>query len=233
MIITPADTAVIISATTAQALREIGIPSPGVTQGALMYAGWQLATGNYFTGLAIITGVSTGCVCGALTTYFLANSFGLIFVNRFSKFLRLTPEKLEQVKNMVGRKTLPAIVLGRLIFTLKASLSAAAGLMRIRVSKFMAGTMIALVFWESLYVSIGAIGKQVFKMIDLPWNHSLILSILGAIAVGVLVRFGVIFLFNRRRKQIDQIFSKFVSGERKGTSGVSFQPSDPGESNNR
>lgn len=38
MLITPADTAIIISATAAQALKELGIPSPGVTPGALMYA---------------------------------------------------------------------------------------------------------------------------------------------------------------------------------------------------
>lgn len=82
--------------------------------------------------------------------------------------MRLTPERLEQVKNKLGRKALAAIVLGCLIFTLKVSLSASAGLMRIQVTKFAAGIVIAIVAWEGLYVKIGAIGKQVFKVINLP-----------------------------------------------------------------
>ncbi len=197
MIISSADTAIIISALIAQTLKEMGIPFPGVTQAALMYAGWQIATAQYLTGAAIIAVILLGGLAGALTAYVLAKHLGLRFIERFPKFLKVTPDKLEQVKIKLGSKTLPAILFFRLVIPLKVSLSITAGLMRIQFGKFIAGILIALVVWEAMYVSIGAIGKQVLQKGHLPWNIGLVPSILATIALGFMIRFGMVWGIRR------------------------------------
>jgi hypothetical protein len=43
--------AILLLAFFAQALKEIGIPSPGVTQSFLVYAGYQFSHGGFYLGL--------------------------------------------------------------------------------------------------------------------------------------------------------------------------------------
>lgn len=207
MIISSADTAIIISALIAQTLKEMGIPFPGVTQAALMYAGWQLATTQYLTGAAIIAVILLGGMAGALTAYVLARHLGLSLVKSFPKYLNMTPEKLEKIKIKLSGKTLPAILFFRLVIPLKVSLSITAGLMRIQLGKFIPGILIALVVWEALYVTLGAIGKQAFKITHLPWDIGLVPSILVAIALGLLIRFGVVWGLRRWEERKSEILN--------------------------
>lgn len=199
--ITAIDTAIIFSALGAQTLKEIGFPFPGVSQGALMYAGWQIATGNQFSGLAIILSVFAGCLLGASAAYWSGRFGGNRIVDRFGKRMGFTAERLEQIKNKIEGRLLPAIIAMRLVLLLKVTLSLSAGILRIPYVKYLTGVVIAMVAWEILYVSIGVAGQGVFKGFNLPWHLGTIPTILIMIAAAIIIRISVILIVKHLKKQ--------------------------------
>ncbi len=190
--ITAIDTAIILSALGAQTLKEIGIPFPGVSQGALMYAGWQIATGNQFSGLAIIFSVFAGCLLGASAAYWSGRFGGNRIVDRFGKRIGFTAERLEQIKNKIAM---------RLFLLLKVSLSLSAGILRVPYVKYLTGVVIAMIAWETLYVAIGVAGQGVFKGFNLPWHFGTMPTIFIMIAAAIMIRISVILIVKHLKKQ--------------------------------
>jgi membrane protein DedA with SNARE-associated domain len=198
--IPPLDTTILFSAMVAQSLKEIGIPSPGVTQGALMYAGIKLMTGDPVTGIAIMLAIVLGSICGSSTAYSLGRFLGLGFLKRCGKYIKYPPEKLEKIKTKLFEKGVLAIVLGRFIPTFMAPTSIAAGLMRIPIVKYTAGTVIAVMLWELLFVGIGAITGKVLDGFQIPRFDVWLPAILGMLMIVWLV-IGVVFWWLKQSKK--------------------------------
>ncbi|RJO62003.1 MAG: DedA family protein [Dehalococcoidia bacterium] len=196
-----ADLAIIGLAFVAQALKEWGIPSPGVTQSSLMYAGWQLTAGSFLTGAAIIVSVFSGSLCGSAVAYCAGRFLGPRFVNRFGKYLHLTPEKLDELKSKIGNRATPAIMLGRFVPTMMATLSVAAGMMRIPMAKYSAGVALAVLLWESLFVSIGALTGKALSEVRILDIKEILPALLVAMLGAFLIRATVVYLIHWRRKK--------------------------------
>jgi membrane protein DedA with SNARE-associated domain len=185
------DIAIAVTALLAQALKEIGIPSPGVTQGALVYAGYRLALGDYPSGLMIIAAVCIGSACGATLAY----TGGHYFINHFNKYLRLTPKKLTHLKDRLGRGSSIAVMLGRFVPALMAPLSITAGMLHVSPRRFGGGVALAMVAWMALFVIGGAIFGEVFETFEIP--SELYFPI--ACVIGVVMLFSVAIFFWRYR----------------------------------
>jgi membrane protein DedA with SNARE-associated domain len=196
-----ADLAVISVAFVAQALKEWGIPSPGVTQSSLMYAGCQLTAGSFLTGAVIIIAVFTGSMCGSSVAYCSGRFLGLRFVNRFGKYLHLTPEKLDELKSKIGNRATPAIMLGRFVPTMMAPLSVAAGILRIPMAKYSAGIALAVLLWESLFVSIGALTGKALSEVRILDIKEILPALLVAMLGAFLIRATVVYLIHWRTKR--------------------------------
>lgn len=197
--IPPIDTTILFSAMVAQALKEIGIPSPGVTQGALIYAGIKLTTGDSVTGIAIILAIVLGSLCGSAAAYSLGRFLGLRFVKSCSKYVKYTPEKLEKIKNKLLEKGVLAVILGRFVPALMAPLSITAGLVRMPIAKYAAGIAIAVMIWELFFVSLGALTGKILNGFQIP-GIDVWLPAMSVVVVMVLLVLGGILWGLRRLK---------------------------------
>ena len=153
---TDADIGLTATALVAQALKEVGIPSPGVTQGALVYAGYQLASGHHASGALIIV--------ADLPRVAVRRTRGLLVrpvswrgadAGRTGRYLRLSARDLERAKARLGRGTLWAVTVGRMIPAIMAPLSLVAGMMRVRVTAFAAGVSLSTLAWAGLLAGRG------------------------------------------------------------------------------
>jgi membrane protein DedA with SNARE-associated domain len=196
-----ADLVVIGLAFVAQSLKEWGIPSPGVTQSSLMYAGCQLTAGSFLTGTAIIMAVFAGSLCGSSAAYCSGRFLGLRFIDRFGKYIHLTPEKLDELKSRIGNRATLAIMLGRFVPTIMAPLSITAGIMRIPMVKYSAGIALAVLLWETLFVSIGAISGKALSEVRILDIKGIFPSILLAMLGAFLIRTAFIYLLRWRTKR--------------------------------
>jgi membrane protein DedA with SNARE-associated domain len=150
------------TALVAQALKEVGVPSPGVTQGALVYAGYQLASGQHLSGALIIIAVYVGSLSGALLAFSFGRSLGAGLAGRRGGRLRLSARDMERAKARLGKGTLWAVTIGRMIPAIMAPLSLVAGMMRVRVMPFAAGVSLSTLAWAGLLAGAGAAGGGVF-----------------------------------------------------------------------
>jgi membrane protein DedA with SNARE-associated domain len=204
--ITSAGLAVIISALIAQLLKELGIPSPGVTQSALIFAGYQWTIGNYLISAGIILAILCGSLCGAGISYSLGCFIGFRFVKRFGKYLHLTQEKLEWIKTKIGSSALLSIFIGRFIPAFMAPSSITAGIIRFPILKYLAGVALAVMMWASLFVGIGILGGQVINSIQIPGIKNIIpvilLAVLGLLLAWIVVRR---LIEHRKKLSINQV----------------------------
>ena len=201
-----ADLAIIGLAFVAQALKEWGIPSPGVTQSSLMYAGCQLTAGSFLTGTVIILAIFSGSLCGSSVAYCSGRFLGVRFINRFGKYIHLTPEKLDELKSKIGNRATPAIMLGRFVPTMMAPLSVAAGIMRIPMAKYSAGIALAVLIWESLFVSIGAFTGKALSEVRILDIKGILPALLGAMLGAFLIRTILVYLIHwHRNKKVNPL----------------------------
>ncbi len=181
-----ADRILILSTLAAQALKEVGIPSPGVTQTALVYAGYQMARGDVALGLAIVTAAFAGSLCGSATAYTAGRYFGHGLISRWGKSGFLSVERLERAKERLGAKAFLPVMAGRFFPALMAPLSIVAGTMRMPVGKFAAGIGLSMVLWAAFFVSLGVFFGQAAGNLLASLNPAPVLAVLfaGVLAAG-------------------------------------------------
>jgi len=183
-----ADMAVIGFAALAQALKEIGIPSPGVTQGALVYAGYQMAHGNFPLAIIIILAIFAGSICGCTIAFGTGRYLGSSLVRHWGKYIRITPEKLQRAKNTLEHRSLVPMIFGRFVPAVMAPISVAAGTLRFSVPRYATGITISMLLWAGLFVMLGTIFGETALEMDilngLPWVLAAAFSItvIGSIA---------------------------------------------------
>ena len=184
----PPETAIAVTAFFAQTLKEWGIPSPGVTQGAMIFAGYKVASGDPIIGFSIAVATLLGFITGSTSLYLISRSAGPSLIRVFNKLLRLKPERLEEVKAKLNSTHWRAVMIGRFIPALMAPLTIVAGLVKFPLRSFYFGTGLAMLAWVGFFGGIGIIwGNVVVEFIDpkyLPW-FSVILA-LGLLGWGAL-----------------------------------------------
>jgi membrane protein DedA with SNARE-associated domain len=177
---THGDIGLTAAALVAQALKEVGIPSPGVTQGALVYAGYQLASGHHASGALIIAAIYLGSLCGALVAFWFGRSLRAGLMHRRGRYLRLSARDLERAKARLGRGTLWAVTVGRMVPAIMAPVSLVAGMMRVRVTAFAAGVSLSTLAWAGLLAGAGAAGGGVFDRSSLRASSPLVAALMIA-----------------------------------------------------
>jgi len=191
------DSIIVISALLAQALKEIGIPSPGVTQGALIYAGYQLAGGRLTTGSAIIAAVYAGSLAGALAAYAIGRSLGSGFATRPGRYLRLSARNLDRARERLGSGALWAVTVGRMVPAIMTPLSVVAGAARVPVPAFAGGVSLSTLAWAALLACLGAAGGRTVETLVPTLN----VPVLVAAAAGSVLAAGLASLWWRSKQQ--------------------------------
>jgi membrane protein DedA with SNARE-associated domain len=191
---------ILVAAFVLQALKEIGIPSPGTTQSALIYAGYQFSNGNIFIALAVPTSILMGSISGSCCMYFAAKFLGFKLIEKFGKYLRVTPESLERAKNKMRPAAFLPVVVGRSIPGMMMPTSIASGVMHLPVSRFITGVSISVIVWAIVFIALGTLSAQIIDQLS-PLIESIPLFLGLLIGCALIFALAYYFLKNRLIKR--------------------------------
>jgi membrane protein DedA with SNARE-associated domain len=132
------------------------IPSEAV----LPLAGFLVEQGEF--GLVAVLATSTaGSVAGAVLLYEAARHGGRPFADRFLRFARQDPAKLEQAERWFAKRGWWVVLAGRCVPGVRSLVSLPAGVLRMPRWEYLLFTFIGSAIWNSLLVGAGyALGSQ-------------------------------------------------------------------------
>ena len=173
-------------------LESTGVPLPGET--TLMAASYLAATGHLSLPLVIGSAV-VGAVVGDSLGYLIGRKGGRRFLERYGKYVNLTPEKFARAEVYFARHGIATVFFGRFVALLRILAGPLAGASKMPYRRFLVANAAGAVTWATV---MGALAYFFGKPI---------MSILGSASVWVLVglivllvlRWALRWWFSRRR----------------------------------
>jgi len=90
-----------------------------------------------------------GATIGTSAIYFIALKLGRIVLLRYLKYFRISEKKLERVELWFEKYGDKAVLLGRMIPVMREMISVPAGLLKMRIPKFVTYTFVGSIIWSA------------------------------------------------------------------------------------
>ena len=90
-----------------------------------------------------------GATIGTSAIYFIALKLGRIVLLRYLKYFRISEKKLERVEIWFEKYGDKAVLLGRMIPVMREMISVPAGLLKMKIPKFVAYTFVGSIIWAA------------------------------------------------------------------------------------
>lgn len=129
---------------------------PFPSEVVMIPAGYLAYKGEMSMAMAILMGIA-GSLAGALLNYYLAVWMGRPLLEKYGKYLLLTPEKLDKVDVYFQKHGEISTFIGRLITVVRQYISFPAGLARMNLAKFLFYTGLGAGIWVTVLAVIGYI----------------------------------------------------------------------------
>ena len=138
------------------------IPSEAV----LPLAGYLVEQGE-FDFVAVLLTSTAGSVLGAVLLYEAARHGGRPFAERFLRFARLDPAKLDEAEGWFAKRGPLIVLLGRCVPGMRSLVSLPAGLLRMPRWEYLLFTLLGSTVWNAVLVGAGyALGSQWERVAD-------------------------------------------------------------------
>lgn len=172
------------------ALGELGLPvtSP-ILESMLLFTGFQIVHSGYFiASVPFLAIAGIGRLCGSTSAYQLSSSFGGTIIDKFGKYVRITPERLALGRQKLGSLAIPSIIAARFTPGFSVISTIACGIAKIGHKHFFIAVMAHVLLWEMLFLALGALGGRVSKFFNPQlYPNILIIWIVVMITVGAIV----------------------------------------------
>ncbi len=155
------------------------IPSEAI----LPLAGYFVEQGDFNFPLVLLTS-TVGSVSGAVLLYELSRRGGRPFANRFLRFARIDPAKLDDAVDWFARRGTWVVLFGRCIPGVRSLVSVPAGLLQMSRARYLIFTTLGSLVWNTFLVTLGyLLGTQWEEVSDVigPLSKPL----LAVVVVGV------------------------------------------------
>lgn len=174
-------------------LESAGLPLPGET--TLLAASYLAATGHLSLPL-VIGSAALGAIVGDSIGYFVGRRGGRRFLERYGKYVGVTPEKLVRADDYFVRHGAKTVFFGRFVALLRVLAGPLAGASRMPYRRFLDANVAGAVAWATTMGTLGFFfGKPVAAVLS-----SLGVWALVALAVFMIAR----FVFKRIRSRKTQ-----------------------------
>jgi len=179
-------------------LEFIALPFPGET--TMLYAGYLSYTG-ILNGWAAFFWALAGTTIGMTITYFIGLKAGMPFLEKFGKWMLITPSKLEKTKKWYRKYGNVLVFIGYFIPGVRHVTGYFAGIIGSPFRTFAAYAYGGALFWCALFIGLGHLfGPQWEKVLYAIEKHSWKLAIgLVVLAVFVLLVRRMILTAARRK----------------------------------
>jgi len=92
---------------------------------------------------------ATGATIGTSAIYFIALKLGRVVLLRYLKYVKVSEKKLERVEILFEKHGDKAVFLGRMIPVMREMISVPAGLLKMRIPKFLMYTFAGSCVWSA------------------------------------------------------------------------------------
>lgn len=113
------------------------------------------ASQGRMTFVGVVLAGTAGSYVGAIVMYALARAFGRPLVLRYGKYVRITPEKLEQSERFLARYERGGIFFARLLPVVRHLIGIPAGIVRMNVVSYSVMTIAGSALWCTVLAWFG------------------------------------------------------------------------------
>ena len=176
-------------------LEDFGVPAPGET--VLIVGAIYAGAGQLNLILVALLGF-LGALVGDNIGYLIGRLGGRRLVDRFGRYLLLTPERVDKAERFFTRYGGGIIVLARFVEGLRQANGIIAGLTGMAWPRFLAYNALGAALWVGVWVSLGDLaGAHIDTVYSLAVRYQAYLGI----AVGVVILALVVRAVLRRRRR--------------------------------
>ncbi|HET6384501.1 MAG TPA: DedA family protein [Armatimonadota bacterium] len=172
-------------------LESMCVPVP--SEAILPLAGWWAAQGKFGPGsqgfVVAFAAVTAGCLIGSSIAYAIGYYGGKPLVERFGKYILVTPHRLNTAHGWIERYGSGAIIIGRMVFAVRALISFPVGILQMGYRRFLGFTLVGCTLWNLFAMFLGfRFGDRVEGIL-----HRMSLGMFALVALVVLVTGGYYF----------------------------------------
>ncbi|MCC7356163.1 MAG: DedA family protein [Candidatus Doudnabacteria bacterium] len=184
------------------ALESAAMPIP--SEIVLPFSGFLVSEGRFtLSGVAITAGLASAL--GSAITYMLGKHGGHSFVNKYGKYVLLTPHDIEMTNRFFSKFGLAAAFLGRFVPVVRAVVSIPAGIARVPFIPFLMYSFAGSLLWGYLLGYLGlSLGPRWFELRDrFHWVDYVVLAMFAVLIIALVTR------RIRQGRTLDQTGSKW------------------------
>ncbi len=184
-------------------LGEMGLPfTCPVIESLLVFSGFQLTHGAVPAAvLPFLLVAYAGRLLGSTSAYHLSERVGVVLLERYGRWLRITPQRIEVIRSRLSNYVVQTIVLARFTPGLTVLTSFVCGVSKMRTAQFLKAVAGQLIVWEVAFLLAGALGGFAVRSIDpATYPRAMLLIITISISIGALGGY-IVFHLTRRRVQ--------------------------------
>ncbi|SHJ87765.1 DedA family protein [Propionispora hippei] len=164
-------------------LEAVGLPFPGSVLVAL--AGFLSKQGEFNIIVAWLVSL-LGYLLGSLSAFMIGRQMGGPFIKKWSRYIRLTPERIDKAQELLQKSAPIYIIGGRFVPTVGNVTPYVAGISGISVVKFLIYDMVHALLWLTIFLGAGAmLGSKWQRLADNPWLEWVAIG--GSLLVSVYV----------------------------------------------
>jgi len=166
-------------------LGEIGLPlTCPLLESVLIFTGFQLVHGALSAAsLPFLIVAYTGRLLGSTSAYQLSLNAGTRLIERWGAPLRVTPERMQILRERLATVLVPTIILARFTPGFSIATSFLCGTLRISRRQFRHAVAGQLLIWEAAFIAAGALGGLASRSID-PSAYPRVLPLIIAVAIS-------------------------------------------------
>jgi membrane protein DedA with SNARE-associated domain len=175
-------------------LEDFGVPVPGET---VLIAGAVFAGAGQLNIVAVGLAGFIAAVAGDNLGYAIGRFGGRALVDRWGKYVFLTPERLDKAENFFNRHGGKIITIARFIEGLRQANGLIAGIIEMHWLKFVAFNALGAALWVGTWVSVGYFAGQHITSV---YNAITAYSLYAAIAAVVVIAAWIFLRVRKRRR---------------------------------
>jgi membrane protein DedA with SNARE-associated domain len=171
-------------------IESFGIPAPGETA---IIAGSAYAGRGHLNIFAVALTAFLAAVVGDSVGYWIGRRGGRPLIQRYGRYVRLTPPRLDRVSRFMSRHGPKMVVVARFVEGLRQFNGVAAGMTGMPFPRFLACNALGAVLWVGCWSAVGYFAGNHLDQITATVSRYV------AVAVGLAILVLIAYVWRRRR----------------------------------
>jgi membrane protein DedA with SNARE-associated domain len=171
-------------------IESFGIPAPGETA---IIAGSAYAGRGHLNIFAVALTAFLAAVVGDSVGYWIGRRGGRPLIQRYGRYVRLTPPRLDRVSRFMSRHGPKMVVVARFVEGLRQFNGVVAGMTGMPFPRFLACNALGAVLWVGCWSAVGYFAGNHLDQITATVSRYV------AVAVGLAILVLIAYVWRRRR----------------------------------